>query len=108
MKRLIDLNGKWNLYMAPHSQVKGTNVEFIDVINTKKLPKNIDFINIGIYFIAIVIMLYKKSHLLKTEKFSNSIFMAISVFVIILIGLLFAIWSYNPPALGIFKLPEIC
>ena len=46
MKRLIDLNGKWNLYMAPHSQVKGTNVEFIDVINTKKLPKNIDFINI--------------------------------------------------------------
>jgi len=71
------------------------------------LGKNIDAINIIIYFVSIIIMLCKKTHLLKTEKFSNSIFSVISVFVIILIGVLFAVWSYNPPALGIFRLPEI-
>ena len=46
MKQLIDLNGKWDLYMAPHNQVCGKDVEFIDVLHPKKLPKDVDFIKI--------------------------------------------------------------
>ena len=46
MKQLIDLNGKWELYIAPHNQVCGKDIEFIDFLNPKKLPKDIDFIKI--------------------------------------------------------------
>ncbi|MBQ6718033.1 MAG: hypothetical protein IJN22_03955 [Clostridia bacterium] len=45
MKQLIDLNGKWELYLAEHAQVKETEYEF-SILNPKKLPKNIDFIKI--------------------------------------------------------------
>ena len=46
MKKLIDLNGKWDLYIAPHNQVKGTDIHYSEVLNPKKLPKNIDFTKI--------------------------------------------------------------
>ncbi len=46
MKQLIDLNGKWNLYLAPHSQVRDTNIHYNEVLNPQKLPENIDFIKI--------------------------------------------------------------
>ena len=46
MKKLIDLNGKWDLYIAPHNQVKNTEFNFVEVLNPQKLPKNIDFVKI--------------------------------------------------------------
>ena len=46
MKQLIDLNGKWQLYMAPHNQVKGTDVHYKEVLDIENLPENIDFVNI--------------------------------------------------------------
>ncbi len=45
MNKLIDLNGKWDLYLAPHHQVKETEYEF-SPLNIKKLPKNIDFVKV--------------------------------------------------------------
>ena len=48
MKQLIDLNGKWELYIAPHNQVKDL-VEW-DFMNPdclcKDTEKNVDFIKI--------------------------------------------------------------
>jgi len=48
MKQLIDLNGKWELYIAPHNQVKDL-VEW-DFMNPdclcKNTEKNVDFIKI--------------------------------------------------------------
>ena len=46
MKKLIDLNGKWSLYMAPHNQVKNTNVHYNEILDIEHLPKNINFVNI--------------------------------------------------------------
>lgn len=45
MKQLIDLNGRWDLYLAEHAQVKETEYEF-NILNPKKLPKSIDFTKI--------------------------------------------------------------
>ncbi len=48
MKQLIDLNGKWELYIAPHNQVK--DIVRWDFINPDCLfnntDKNVDYINI--------------------------------------------------------------
>ncbi len=46
MKQLIDLNGKWELYIAPHNQVKDTELQYNEVLNTEKLPDNIEFIKV--------------------------------------------------------------
>ena len=46
MKQLIDLNGKWELYIAPHNQVKGTDIHYNEILNTEKLPDNIEFIKV--------------------------------------------------------------
>lgn len=46
MKQLINLNGKWNLFMAPHNQVKGTDIHYNEVISPNKLPQNIDFLRL--------------------------------------------------------------
>ena len=47
MKQIIDLNGKWELYIAPHNQVKGTDIHYNEVLKTESLPDNIDFIKIN-------------------------------------------------------------
>ena len=48
MKQLIDLNGKWELYLAPHSQVK--EIEKWDFMNPDKIYKKsktpVDFIKL--------------------------------------------------------------
>ncbi len=46
MKQLIDLNGKWELYLAPHAQVRNTDIHYNEVLNPEKLPENTDFIKI--------------------------------------------------------------
>ena len=45
MKKLIDLNGKWDLYLASNAQVKNSNLNY-ESLNTLSLPKNIDFTKI--------------------------------------------------------------
>jgi len=70
------------------------------------LGYNVDFINIGIYYISIIVMLFKKRKIINKEKFSIDtakwIFIGIGIFITIL----FFIWSYNPPNLGIFIPPK--
>lgn len=46
MKKLIDLNGKWDLYLAEHSQVKETEAEHGNLVDLPKAQKNIDFVKI--------------------------------------------------------------
>jgi len=70
--------------------------------------KNIDFVNIAIYYISIIIMLFKKTHLIKSRKFNDSIFKILAVLILFFVALLFAIWSYNPPAIGLFLPPAGC
>lgn len=74
---------------------------------TGVLGKTVDFINIGIYYLSIIIMLRKKSKLLQTNKFSSDILKALLLTLVLITALLFFFYSYNPPSLGIFKIPNI-
>ena len=46
MKQLIDLNGKWRLYIAPHNQVKESSLCGSECLKEDCLPDGIDFIKI--------------------------------------------------------------
>ena len=67
------------------------------------IGKNIDFINILIYFLGLGVTLAVRNLSVKNLKCGNSVKLPlISVFVM---TLLFVIFSFNPPALGIFISP---
>lgn len=69
------------------------------------LGKNIDFINISIYFISIIVMLCKKRKLLHSEKYSSKTCFWISAAILAVTAVLFMYFSYNPPSIGLFKSP---
>lgn len=71
------------------------------------IGRNIDAINIPLYYISIIFMLYKKEKTLANNEFSFGVFNAVFLFLIIIWGVLFAIFSYNPPSLGIFMQPML-
>lgn len=67
------------------------------------IGKNIDFINILIYFLGLGVTLAVRNLSVKNLKCGNSVKLPlISVFVM---TLLFVIFSFNPPDLGIFISP---
>ncbi len=68
---------------------------------------NVDFVNIGIYYVGVIVTLVKREDILKHNKYDLPIFKYIAILFIILFTLAFIIWSYNPPKLGIFKNPLI-
>ena len=69
------------------------------------IGKNIDFINISIYYLSLIIMLIKKRQYLRKNRFSSPFYKKISISVLFLFTLLFIIWSSFPPSLGIFTPP---
>ncbi len=69
------------------------------------IGRNIDFINISIYFIAIIVMLCKKRKILRSEKFSSNFCFWASTVLLIITAILFITFSYNPPSIGIFTPP---
>ena len=74
-------------------------------IYTGILGRNVDFINTTIFFLGIIVALAKKNKLLKNENFSINLFNVFFLVLALLFGVLFAIWTYNPPSLGIFLPP---
>ena len=70
------------------------------------IGKNIDFINILIFFAAVIITVCKRNKIISNGKeySKNQLNLMIALTVILLI--LFMFWSYNPPSLGIFTVPD--
>lgn len=67
------------------------------------IGKNIDFLNIAIYYISVIITLITQRILLKNSKVNpNIIFCLIPI---ILMAVMFAVFTFNPPSLGIFRVP---
>ena len=69
------------------------------------IGKNIDFINISIYYISVIITLVSQYILFKNHKCTcnpNLFFIPI-----VLMAILFAVFSFHPPKLGIFAPPAI-
>ena len=71
------------------------------------IGRNIDFINILLYFISVAVMLIKKAKIIKSEKYSYKFFNSFFISVTLIIALLFAVFSVNPPPLGIFMPPFV-
>ncbi len=67
---------------------------------------NVDFINILIYFIAIISMLSKKNKLVKNKKLCSNLSFWSGVVIIALFTVFFVSFSFNPPQLGIFAPPK--
>ncbi len=68
---------------------------------------NIDFLNIAIYYISIIIMLVVKNKIIVSEKFSSqnsSLFFLLICFVF---ALLFIFFTYNPPSIAVFTPPAM-
>lgn len=66
---------------------------------------NIDFINIAIYYVGLLLSLNKKEKIIREKKFSLNLMFWIFLILGITIALSFVFWSYNPPSLGIFTPP---
>lgn len=74
---------------------------------TGVLGFNVDFLNIVIYYISIIVLLTVKNRIIKSEKYSSKNASLLSGIYLLLCAFLFAIWTYNPPSLGIFTPPVI-
>ncbi len=68
---------------------------------------NVDFLNIIIYYISIIVLLTVKNRIIKSEKYSSKNASLLSGIYLLLCAFLFAVWTYNPPSLGIFTPPII-
>ena len=71
------------------------------------LGKNIDFLNILIYFLGVIVTIYIMQRILKTQILSSGTANIISLFFLLLTAILFVSFSFNPPSLGIFLPPAV-
>ena len=68
---------------------------------------NIDFLNILIYFLGVIMTVYIMQRILKTQSYSSGTANVISLFFLLLTAILFVSFSFNPPSLGIFLPPAV-
>lgn len=71
------------------------------------LGRNIDFLNILIYFFGVIVTVYIMQRILKTQSYSSGTANVISLFFLLLTAILFVSFSFNPPSLGIFLPPAV-
>ena len=71
------------------------------------IGKNIDFLNIAIFYISIIIMLIIKSKIIESEILSDHNYSLIFLLLAVVIAFLFIRFTYHPLSLNIFKPPMI-
>lgn len=71
------------------------------------LGYSIDFLNILIYYIALVIMLIIKNKIIVNGKFSGQNYSLFGMLICFIITLFFIFFTYNPPSLAVFTPPII-
>lgn len=69
------------------------------------IGKNIDFLNIAIYYIGVLITVITQKKLLESQKFKTKFSEKTALILTIIIGIIFAVFSFHPPTLGIFIPP---
>lgn len=68
---------------------------------------NVDFINIIIYFIGVTVFINTKNKIIRKEIFNRKNAVIISLVILGILTILFIVWSFIPPSLGIFTPPII-
>lgn len=69
------------------------------------IGKDVEFINISLYYVAVIITLCRRKKIIEDEKYTSKNMRVIASSLLFLTAFLFAVWSYCPPKLGIFNLP---
>lgn len=69
------------------------------------LGYNVDFINISIYYIALIIMLFFKNKIINKEILSSQKLNFLSLFFGFVVTMLFIFFTYNPPRINLFVSP---
>jgi hypothetical protein len=69
------------------------------------IGKNIDFINISIYYIGLIITLVVKNKIINSEILSSKGASVLFIIISLIIAFLFFRFTYSPPSLAIFKPP---
>lgn len=59
------------------------------------------------YFLGVGVMLFVKSRILRKKSFSSKTAKCLSLIITAVTAVLFVIWSFNPPTLGIFIPPAV-
>lgn len=59
------------------------------------------------YFLGLGVMLYVKSRILRNKSFSSKASKCLSLTITAVVAVLFVIWSFYPPTLGIFIPPAL-
>lgn len=70
------------------------------------IGKNIDWINVLLFFIGVFTFLFVRRMFDKNRKSVSLTASVISAALIIAVAILFILWSFDPPKLGIFIPPE--
>ena len=79
-------------FFYTYSEILGYNVSALDILS---------------YFLGLGITLYIKSRILKKKSFSSKTAKYLSLILTAVTAVLFAVWSFCPPRLGIFIPPMI-
>ncbi len=72
---------------------------------TGVLGKNVDFINILLYFIGAAAAWFFSYKYMQTDRFSSPFVVPVCRVLAALTAVCFVVWTYNPPSLGIFISP---
>ena len=67
---------------------------------------NLDFLNITIFFISVIVLIITRNKIDNSQKFNTKNSKITFLILLVIQGFLFAVWSYNPPSLGIFLPPR--
>lgn len=66
---------------------------------------NIDFINIFIYYLGVAIMIAIRTLIIKNNWLISKIWNILFLFIIIIIGISFIVFTYSPPSIPLFTPP---
>lgn len=68
---------------------------------------NVSVVDIAIFFISLALTLYIRRIIIRNQAFSSKTACIVSVFLILILTVLFVIWSFYPPSLGLFTPPAV-
>jgi len=72
---------------------------------TGVIGKNIDFINILIYFVAVIVTVCCRNKIIAEDREVSQSKKSVLSGLFVITAFLFILWSYNPPSLNIFIPP---
>lgn len=70
------------------------------------IGKDVEFVNIASYYAGVIALLIKKSKIINEEKLTSKNAKLFLSFLLVINIILFFVWSFNPPSLGIFIPPQ--